>query len=149
MEFHRDDPSHSSALQSLFEATFSGHPYPQGGKSPLWKKMGWQGEDPATDFRGGGLLALECLVHMAGTDRHRGAYLALVEKDGDRDPMLYYPFAAAAVNVTFMLTGEDFFFFFFFFFGFFFLFLVLACVWRLFWKRCAVDKVSFSSLTLL
>ena len=34
-------------------------------KGPTWKEIGFQGNDPSTDVRGGGLLAMQCLEHFA------------------------------------------------------------------------------------
>jgi len=34
-------------------------------QSEKWKDMGWQGINPATDFRGGGLISLQNLLFMA------------------------------------------------------------------------------------
>eukprot|EP00955_Chlamydomonas_euryale_P009248 99044-Chlamydomonas_euryale.AAC.2 len=64
--------------------------------------MGWQGEDPSTDVRGSGLLGLQCLLHLA--DSHPAAWRRLLHKlDGQRAEW-EYPFAAAGLNVQFMLT---------------------------------------------
>ena len=35
----------------LWESAFPEHAFPKGIRSAQWKQMGWQGEDPATDFR--------------------------------------------------------------------------------------------------
>lgn len=40
-----------AALMQLWEAAFPEHAFPKGIRSAQWKQMGWQGEDPATDFR--------------------------------------------------------------------------------------------------
>lgn len=50
-------------LRELWEAAFPGEEFAV--PSRRWKDMGWQGTDPATDFRGGGLMALQNLVYMA------------------------------------------------------------------------------------
>ncbi|CAE7270213.1 elmoB [Symbiodinium pilosum] len=34
---------------------------PEGRRDHRWKELGFQDEDPRTDFRGGGLLSLKCL----------------------------------------------------------------------------------------
>eukprot|EP00887_Chlorella_sp_A99_P005103 scaffold25.g5103.t1 len=103
--------AHAAALRALWAAGFPGQPFPPGVRSPQWKEMGWQGEDPATDFRrvfvclclGAGLLALECLLHLA--TRRSDDFRRLMRKaDGARSDW-EYPFAAAGVNLTFMLTG--------------------------------------------
>lgn len=42
-----------AALRELWGTAFPGSPYPEGvpPKHPKWKEMGWQGDDPGTDFR--------------------------------------------------------------------------------------------------
>lgn len=74
--------------------------------------MGWQGTDPATDFRGGGLISLQNLLYLA--THYPKLFSALMHKSrGDRalDTPLEeggrggeYPFAAAGVNFTHMLV---------------------------------------------
>ena len=52
-------PSHSclavhalqAALRGLWEVAFPDSPFPPGIKHPQWKAMGWQSENPGTDFR--------------------------------------------------------------------------------------------------
>jgi len=34
-------------------------------EGPEWMKIGFQRENPDTDFRGGGMLALKCLVYAS------------------------------------------------------------------------------------
>ena len=50
-------------LKELWEAAFPDEQFAV--PSRRWKDMGWQGTDPATDFRGGGLMALQNLLYMA------------------------------------------------------------------------------------
>ena len=73
--------------------------------------MGWQGKDPATDFRGGGLVSLQNLLFLA--THYPSLFSALMHKShGDRAQDIplgeggrggEYPFAAAGVNFTHML----------------------------------------------
>jgi len=62
-----------------------------------WKSLGFQGNDPATDFRGMGLLGLLNLIYFAEhyTERVR----QLVEANRD------YPWAATGINITNMLMN--------------------------------------------
>ena len=60
--------------------------------SPQWKTLGFQGSDPATDFRGMGVLGLELLLFMA---ERRPADMRKI-----LDNRLDYPFACAAINVA-------------------------------------------------
>lgn len=58
--------------------------------------------DPATDFRGGGFLALECLCDLHGKDPI--LFQKLMHKSEGQRSEWEYPFAVAGVNVTFNLT---------------------------------------------
>lgn len=64
--------------------------------------MGWQGVDPATDFRSGGVLSLQNLVWFA--KHRRETYERLLYKKTGTRSAWEYPFAAAGVNVTFALV---------------------------------------------
>eukprot|EP00944_MAST-04C_sp_MAST-4C-sp1_P004602 g4602.t1 len=67
-------------------------------KGVEWKKMGFQGENPVTDIRAGGLLAFETLEHFAtyytsGAIRMVAEVTALYLTNKER----FYPFSTAAV----------------------------------------------------
>jgi hypothetical protein len=68
--------------------------------SEQWKLLGFQGTDPATDFRGMGLLGLQNLIYFAEnyTDTFRKIVTVQAERK-ERD----YPVAVAGINVTQML----------------------------------------------
>ena len=51
-------------LKSLWEHAFPGVPW-QGVQADKWVDMGWQRNDPSSDFRGAGLIALHNHLHMA------------------------------------------------------------------------------------
>lgn len=58
------DELHEELLRALWEACFD-TPYER--TSDEWARMGFQGIDPTTDLRGGGVLALEQFLHFAQT----------------------------------------------------------------------------------
>ena len=67
-------------------------------KGVEWKKMGFQGENPVTDIRAGGLLAFETLEHFAtyytsGAISMVAEVTALYLTNKER----FYPFSTAAV----------------------------------------------------
>ena len=63
--------------------------------------MGWQGKDPATDFRGGGVLGLDNLI---GLHTHfPRTFAALLHKTRGSRAEIEYPFAVAGVNISFQL----------------------------------------------
>mmetsp|Transcript_10396 Transcript_10396/g.38343 ORF Transcript_10396/g.38343 Transcript_10396/m.38343 type:complete len:364 (+) Transcript_10396:354-1445(+) len=102
--FDGDDPEHRRALAVLWRLAFpedGDEEVPTGGASERWKDMGWQGVDPATDFRGGGFISLENLIFFGAHDPVE--FLRLLRKtDGQRSDW-EYPFAVAGLNITFEL----------------------------------------------
>ncbi|KAJ9554529.1 hypothetical protein OSB04_018574 [Centaurea solstitialis] len=91
---------HQEALRALWSSTFPGQEL-HGLISDQWKKMGWQGKDPSTDFRGAGFISLENLLFFAKT--YSISFQQLLRKQGARGAAWEYPFAVAGVNITFML----------------------------------------------
>ena len=100
--FDAGDPDHREALRALWRAAFPGDEPPEDLRTPQWKEMGWQGVDPATDFRAGGFLALENLLFLA--NRHPAVFRELRDKKRGNRSEWEYPFAIAGVNVTFALS---------------------------------------------
>ncbi|EEH51216.1 uncharacterized protein MICPUCDRAFT_6382, partial [Micromonas pusilla CCMP1545] len=98
--------AHAESLRDLWKVAFPMRDLP-GMKCEEWKEMGWQGVDPATDFRAGGLLSLQNLVWFA--KKQNKVFKRLMRKtDGARSDW-EYPFAACGVNVTHALdaAGDD------------------------------------------
>jgi hypothetical protein len=96
MPFEDAKEHHVRLLQSVFKALtgdvldcprFGGH----------WEVCGFQGNDPATDLRGAGMLALLQLLSFS-TGEHRE--LALKIFNLSRDPVQNFPFAVVSVNLT-------------------------------------------------
>ncbi|XP_078433132.1 ELMO/CED-12 family protein [Wolffia australiana] len=98
--FDETRPDHQDALKALWKATFPGA-VPSGLVSDKWKEMGWQGPNPATDFRGCGFVSLENLLFLART--YPASYRRLLFKQGGVRATWEYPFAVAGINVSFML----------------------------------------------
>ncbi|KAK9120976.1 hypothetical protein Syun_018593 [Stephania yunnanensis] len=98
--YDSSNPDHQEALRALWDASFPEEEL-HGLISEQWKEMGWQGKDPSTDFRGGGLISLENLLFFGRT--YPKTFQDLLQKrEGDR-ALWEYPFAVAGVNITFML----------------------------------------------
>mmetsp|Transcript_100984 Transcript_100984/g.225538 ORF Transcript_100984/g.225538 Transcript_100984/m.225538 type:complete len:294 (+) Transcript_100984:66-947(+) len=68
-------------------------------KSKRWRELGFQGDDPRTDFRGGGFLALRCLCYLV--DHHLEETKRWVEEA--RRGECEYLFSAACINVCGLL----------------------------------------------
>tara|TARA_B100000768_G_scaffold138703_1_gene129927 strand:+ start:277 stop:597 length:321 start_codon:yes stop_codon:yes gene_type:complete len=64
-QFDSQNSAHEQLLKSIWSAMRPEEPYVRTGAG--WKEIGFQGEDPASDVRAGGLLAVQCLSHFATT----------------------------------------------------------------------------------
>lgn len=64
--------------------------------SEEWGELGFQGNDPSSDFRGMGMLGLQQLEYFART---RGPAARGVLSEA-MHPRRYYPFSATGINVT-------------------------------------------------
>uniref|UniRef100_A0A0E0BNB3 ELMO domain-containing protein n=1 Tax=Oryza glumipatula TaxID=40148 RepID=A0A0E0BNB3_9ORYZ len=62
--FDSSSVKHQDALKELWRLAYPSRQLPPL-KSDLWKEMGWQNSDPATDFRAGGFMSLENLIYFA------------------------------------------------------------------------------------
>jgi len=99
MPFDKDSASHEAALRSYWDTMLGGEYEP---KSRRWRAVGFQSDDPRTDFRGGGFLALKCLCFLA--DRHREEALRWAEETREgRGEML---FSTACINVCGLLVVQ-------------------------------------------
>ncbi|TYZ62229.1 hypothetical protein PybrP1_002090 [[Pythium] brassicae (nom. inval.)] len=68
-----------------------------------WVDVGFQSANPDTDFRGGGVLALKCLVYAFEAFPQQMLAVAAAQKpaEGKR----WYPVCVAGINLTCMLAG--------------------------------------------
>ena len=64
MEYDGADAEHVSALERLWGHAFPREPF-TAVRNARWADMGWQRDDPASDFRGAGYIALELHLYMA------------------------------------------------------------------------------------
>ncbi|KAJ3017254.1 hypothetical protein HKX48_003644 [Thoreauomyces humboldtii] len=93
--YDSNDPAHEKLLLELWDLA-SPREALTGRTSSQWQTIGFQGNDPATDFRGLGLLGLDCLVHHA---RHHPESL----KEGlqiSRHPTKWFSHAVVGINVA-------------------------------------------------
>ena len=95
--YDRTDAEHEDKLFALWDALRPGLDRPER-ISPKWGMLGFQGRDPATDFRGMGLLALEQLLFVAQSSGT--GYLAVLACAEACDEEPFYPFATAGINFT-------------------------------------------------
>lgn len=70
-------------------------------KSNDWKALGFQGTDPATDFRGGGIFGLRALVYFA--HRYPVTFHDMLKAKRRDESQEAYPFSIAGLNVLMMI----------------------------------------------
>mmetsp|Transcript_126729 Transcript_126729/g.370340 ORF Transcript_126729/g.370340 Transcript_126729/m.370340 type:complete len:297 (-) Transcript_126729:48-938(-) len=97
--FDKESAMHEAALRSYWDTMLGGE-YET--RSRRWRELGFQADDPRTDFRGGGFLALKCLCFLA--DRHREEALRWAEdaRQGHSEML----FSAACINVCGLLIVQ-------------------------------------------
>mmetsp|Transcript_17748 Transcript_17748/g.58399 ORF Transcript_17748/g.58399 Transcript_17748/m.58399 type:complete len:333 (-) Transcript_17748:198-1196(-) len=94
--------SHFHLLTKLWELSFPNATEKPEQHDPMWKRMGFQGNDPATDFRAAGMLPVLCLTFFA--EAYPDKYMELLKRSNGKSAEESYPFACAAINVVYMLT---------------------------------------------
>jgi len=98
--YQKDSQEHEAMLMRLWQATFPNTAL-ESRVSEQWKMLGFQGTDPATDFRGMGLLGLHNLLYFA--ENHSEIFRAIVTEQAGRKER-DFPVAVAGINITGMLV---------------------------------------------
>lgn len=98
--FSDQEVSHLAALRSLWSASFPDDYFHAEIKSQKWKELGFQGDDPRTDFRGAGILGLRNILYL--TEHYPAAFTAMADIKNTKI-VEAYPFAITCLNVTMQL----------------------------------------------
>lgn len=93
--YDAENSAHEKKLLELWELLMPGRKL-ESRVSSNWKDLGFQGEDPKTDFRGMGLLGLENLLHFA--QNYKNAALHVLSHS--HHPKYGYSFAIVGINLT-------------------------------------------------
>lgn len=96
LPYDKTSAEHEATLMRLWTATYPDTKL-ESRVSEQWKSLGFQGTDPATDFRGMGLLGLEQLVYFA--ENHTDIFRKIVNGQIARKER-EYPVAVAGINIT-------------------------------------------------
>lgn len=81
--------------------------------SPSFTTIGFQGPDPSTDFRGGGLFSLQNLLYFIHTNKEcfnrfikQNDKIKLNKNNNNKEDYTYYlPWACCGINITHALTN--------------------------------------------
>lgn len=102
LPYSKEDPTHPPLLSRLWDLLVVLQPPTIPSETtidrgtlitPNWKRFGFQGIDPATDFRGGGVLGLRNMLYLA--ELYPGLTREMLQEE--------YPFAITCINATMSL----------------------------------------------
>lgn len=99
IQYTEDD--HESMLRKIHELSGYNTEYCRVG--PVWQEIGFQGEDPVSDIRGGGILSLENLIYFLENEKEYAQHMMRVRSKRDERPNNQiggYPWAACGINIT-------------------------------------------------
>merc|ERR1712137_636677 len=89
--YDSENAEHEQMLSQFWSTIFPDVPL-ESRITGQWSKVGFQGKDPATDFRGGGILSLQCLCFFA---KNYTTEVRRILNEGRE-----YPFAVAGINIS-------------------------------------------------
>jgi len=102
IQLDEENPRHESAMKQYWFCMM-GDDVPYEARSPRWSDdLGFQSATPWTDFRGGGLLALRCLLYLG--QRHTEQAHQLAEAAKYSLSPAWYPFSAVGITICQMLA---------------------------------------------
>jgi len=95
-KYNGDSVDHESMLKELWDLLMPSTDFERISKAN-WESIGFQGKDPATDFRGQGLLGLHNLLYLAQNYTEQSRTMLEKEHGG-------FPLALASINISAFLT---------------------------------------------
>lgn len=96
-KYNSECADHESMLKEVWELLMPDTAFERISKAN-WESIGFQGKDPATDFRGQGLLGLHNLLYL--TQNYTEQTRAMLQKEHSSG----FPLALAAINISAFLT---------------------------------------------
>mmetsp|Transcript_15640 Transcript_15640/g.24499 ORF Transcript_15640/g.24499 Transcript_15640/m.24499 type:complete len:340 (+) Transcript_15640:120-1139(+) len=93
---------HFDELMELWNLSFPNSEHKPEQSDREWKRLGFQGDNPATDFRAAGVLPVRCLSHFA--QMYPDKYQEVLKRSHGTCVEDSFPFACAAINLSHLLT---------------------------------------------
>ncbi|MFH4975891.1 hypothetical protein AB6A40_002600 [Gnathostoma spinigerum] len=94
-KYDRNNPKHEKKLLKLWQLLMPNVELCDR-KSSQWEEIGFQGQDPATDFRGMGILALEQLLFFSQFDHENACRILTLS----HHPAIGFPMAVVGISLT-------------------------------------------------
>mgnify|MGYP003643190836 CR=1 FL=1 len=98
--YNSQDAEHEKMLMELWKKVFPKKKLKER-VSSQWGELGFQGKDPATDFRGMGLLGLRHLLYIATV--HKKDFRSIIAQYNKTEGLKQYPVACAGVEISDLL----------------------------------------------
>lgn len=95
VSYSSDNPEHEEKLLKLWELMMPEVKL-ETRITDQWKDLGFQGDDPRTDFRGMGILGLHQLLYFATTYSEQSRRVL----SRSNHPKYWYPYAVVSINIT-------------------------------------------------
>lgn len=90
---------HSNLLKELWRVMFPDRQFER--NSLIWREAGWQQQDPVTDLKASGILAVRTMTFMCRTFPERSQDMLTRNKANIK---ANYPFAIVGINLTLLLA---------------------------------------------
>jgi len=100
VSFSAENVGHMDDLRRLWDIVYPKIKFPSEINSELWKKIGFQSDNPLRDFRGSGIFGLQNLLFLA--EKYPKHFFRLLDIE-ERRPGEHYPLAVASFNITMMI----------------------------------------------
>ena len=97
--FNDTDPNHEQLLLDLWKVQFPIQTYKR--KSLQWKDAGWQTEDPVSDLKSSGVLAIHALTYFG----NKFSEMSLDRLNANKANIkTNYPYSIVGINLTLLLA---------------------------------------------
>jgi len=93
---------HFDELLQVWDLSFPNADHKPAQSDKEWKRLGFQGDNPATDFRAAGVLPVRCLKYFV--EMYPDKYREIMKRSHGTCIEDSFPFACAAINLVHMLT---------------------------------------------
>ena len=100
IRYDPENQQHENLLEFYWKTCFQNQPFER--KSKKWGDIGFQGTDPASDFRGAGIFGLRCLVYFSIF--YPEIFTAMLRGDGKKSDQENYPLSIAGLNVIMIIN---------------------------------------------
>eukprot|EP00770_Monocercomonoides_exilis_P015614 MONOS_15563.1-p1 / transcript=MONOS_15563.1 / gene=MONOS_15563 / organism=Monocercomonoides_exilis_PA203 / gene_product=unspecified product / transcript_product=unspecified product / location=Mono_scaffold01272:9987-12572(+) / protein_length=718 / sequence_SO=supercontig / SO=protein_coding / is_pseudo=false len=104
--FKTGELSHETQLEAIWDLATNGKERVGGRMTDEWELLGFQGKNPATDFRSTGILGLEMMLSFASMNPDEAKAIIALSAGNDEMEYGFFSFALVAINATAALLSS-------------------------------------------